>query len=202
MTELRSLWSDLLTELDVRAPVTREAIRPPRAGGAAAIQESLGIELTEEVQTWFALHDGAGWDFGTGSVMPGEFLMGVEDVIKTTTMWRDICAEFGMEPGGTDLTSGDPDVAGNLAGTWMPAYLAITDDTCGGNSFVDLRNGPLRGCVRAYMDEMADNFQGRIAESLTDLLQRILTSIRTGAPCGPGNQVPAFRDGVLEWAET
>jgi cell wall assembly regulator SMI1 len=200
VAELRTTWTELLSELDARAPGTRAAIRPPRLDGAAAIERSLGIELTDEVRTWFGLHDGTGWSFAGGLLIPGQFLLGVEDVIKITTRWRNICAELRMAPGLTELTSKDPTVAGNMAGTWLPDYLGISDDTCGGNNFVDLRGGPLRGCVRFYMDEQAEEFEDVVAESLADLVQRVLTSVRTGAPCG-GYGVPAFRDGILEWVD-
>jgi cell wall assembly regulator SMI1 len=186
-----------MNELDDRAPRTRAAIRPATSNPAAAIEAGLGLVVTGEVRAWFELHDGSGWSFDGGLFLPDNFILGVDDAIRITSQLREVSAGD-PAPGESMVTSGDPQIAGNIAGTWLPGYLAIGDDTCGGNVFVDLREGPRQGCVRYHTDEQGDEFE-EIATSLARLLEQIVLSLRTGAPCQPGDSVPIAQGGVLEW---
>ncbi|MDP9394255.1 MAG: SMI1/KNR4 family protein [Actinomycetota bacterium] len=81
---------------------------------------------------------------------------------------NDVPADEDDDPAGQE--------AGTVAGTWLDSYVYIGLAGMGGGVFVDLRPGPLRGCVRFWDKVEADDDGddgGVVASSFTDLLHRV-----------------------------
>jgi cell wall assembly regulator SMI1 len=191
MSGVAQAWARLLTELAERAPATRAALR-----GAAdhdpEVADSLGIELPAEIREWFTLHGGA-QPFGHGQVLPFNTVLSlpaaVDSVLRTRRIWWS--AEL------VDHVACDRQPAGTVAGTWLASYLYIGQDGMGGGLFVDLRGGPLHGCVRFWDKTDADHRQ-IAAASITDLLDAVHGAITSGGGNVAG-WTPVVDDGHLDW---
>ena len=162
-------WNQYSAVLSERAPASWAAVRPPAPGPPTVCQE---LELAEDdvVTTWFTLHDGTGSDLDTGMVLPENLMLSQSAAVISTRMIREIWA--GQPVGMTAETEGDVALAGEAMGTWLPEYLMIAEDAVAGGLFLDLRNGPLHGCVRRWDKGEADTW-GTAGRSLAALIKQV-----------------------------
>jgi len=190
--QLISAWSQFRAALSANAPVSDGCIAAP--SGDAAITRELSLIQDEVVQTWFSLHDGAGFNFDGGMILPGNFALSQQRAIEETRMIQEIWAE--SEPGQTENTSGDPHIAGKAVGTWLPEYVLIGTDTTGGGYFLDLRPGPLHGCIKTW-DKVNSDTGAVEAPSLAALITALAHSVATGDSFKYWK--PTMTNGWLEW---
>jgi cell wall assembly regulator SMI1 len=185
-------WQGLLDVLAERAPGTRAALREPVPHGGA-VAAALGLELPPLLREWFALHDGAEPFFG-GQVLPFNSVLGlsvaVDSVLLTRRIWGS--EEF------VDRAAADRDPAGTVAGTWLASYVYIGQDGMGGGLFVDLRPGPLQGCVR-FWDKVEADDRPTVAVGITELLLAVQAAIVAGGG-DIGGWSPCVVDGLIEWS--
>jgi cell wall assembly regulator SMI1 len=193
---LSEAWQKLLAELDLRAPVARACIRPGSREGAVLVERELGISLPEEVREWFTLHDGTGMTFDA-MLLPGHLVLSPREAVDDTRMIHEIWSEFD-----DSADSGPGDQAGDVARTWLPEFVMVGSDGCGGGIFVDTRPGPAQGCVRQWDKVEADDDygEGPVAASLVDLIRGTTTSLREGTPVLHGITA-VLADGHLEWSD-
>ena len=199
MSEISQAWAELMSELDSRAPASRADIRPGNSGGADLVERELGISLSGELREWFSLHDASGLRFDT-VLLPEAVIMSPREAADDSRMIRDIWAENDAEwDGGQERDTENS--AGQVAHTWLPEYVMVGSDGCGGGLFVDTRSGPQQGCVRWWDKTEADDDygDGPIASSLSQLLRAVLASVRSGRPVVHG-LAARIRDERLEWA--
>jgi cell wall assembly regulator SMI1 len=190
---LISAWSAFRAALSACAPVSLEFVVAP-ADDQFALRRELGLAYPEVAQTWFSLHDGAGFDFRGGMILPGNLALSQQRAIEDTKMSRAIWAD--IDPGQTEDTSGHLHIAGEVVGTWLPDYLMVGTDGCGGGYFLDLRPGPLHGCVRSW-DNVDSDRSELVAPNLAALIESLAASLATGANFTYWK--PAFADGWLDW---
>lgn len=186
-------WTEYERVLSERAPVSHGMIRPA-AGDPAQVCRELGMPEHDVVLTWFGLHDGAGSNLGGGMLLPGNLLLSQSEAVATTRMVADIWAD--IEPGQTELTSGDVALAGEVVGTWLPGYLMIGTDAVAGGYFLDLRAGPRHGCVRTWEKTEADEW-GTDAGSLAELVERVVEAIEGDGQLD--DLRPVIINRALEW---
>jgi hypothetical protein len=196
MSELTEAWRELLDELAVRAPASWATILPP-ADDPEVLSRALDVSLSGEVHEWFSLHGGSRRVLEAGRLLPFCFMMSVHESIEHTVAGRELSAD--EEPGQTEATSGDPTVAGTSVGTWMHDYVWIGTDAMGGGLYLDLREGPLYGCVREW-DKVDADEADVIAESLTALVSSQLVSLRSGTPVAASAWIMSTDgEGAIDW---
>ncbi|MBO0880603.1 MAG: SMI1/KNR4 family protein, partial [Mycobacterium sp.] len=150
-------------------------------------------DVAEGLREWFDLHDGADWNQGSGDILPFCLLLGMEDSIGQSQLIRQIWTEQ-EDPSHISAAMAQP--AGEIAATWLPAYVMIGDDTCGGGLFIDLRDGERKGCIRFWDKTEADD--GAIeTSSLTELISGVTDSIRNRTPIC--QHVATVVDGRINW---
>lgn len=181
------------------APLTRAAIRPP-AQTTDRLRSVLGPELTDELEEWFGLHDGAGYE-SLARVLPINFLVSLDEAIELTSMTREIWAEFDDDR--EQAVAAEQSAAGTVARTWLSQYIYIGNDTMGGGLFVDIRPGARQGCVRNWDDTEADDDygQGPIAASLAGLITAVSANVRSGVPIPQMPYRAVIQDGKLDWTD-
>lgn len=207
METLAAAWNGLLDELAELAPLTRGLVRPPRPSGEVeGVLGRLPVRVPDLVLAWFALHDGVAWGSPpvptiAGSVLPFATPLSVHESVRDTLMIHEIWSasddalEFDRQNPGDDPRRLH---AGHSVGTWLDEYLLIAADGMGGGIFIDLRPGPLHGCLRNWDKVDADGYGDElVAESLPDLLGAVRAGLRTRAPVA--GWVPTVNEGAIDW---
>jgi cell wall assembly regulator SMI1 len=192
MSSIETAWLRLVDELATRAPGTRVALRPP-APGVDVVAERLGVELTGEVRDWFGLHGGAA-PFFDGQVLPFNTVLSLLDAVEATLLTRSIWWRHDQH---VDRAAAERQPAGTTAHTWLANYVYIGQDGTGGGIFVDLRPGPLQGCVR-FWDKVEADLGQLAATSITDLLAAVHSAI-SAEGTDVGGWTPFVDNEVIDW---
>jgi cell wall assembly regulator SMI1 len=187
--KLEVAWLALLDELQARAPVTRAAIRPPRES-ASDDEARLPVPLNAELQSWFRLHDGCEPGI-QGEILPFNTPVDLPTAVEDTLFRREIWQAI------PDVKPDPRQQAGEIAGTWLDGYVAISRDGMGGGIFADLRPGLLHGCVRWWDKVEVDDFDV-LAPSVAALLADVTDGLSTGRQVG--GWTPHSIDGVIGWS--
>lgn len=100
--------------------------------------------MPDDLRAWWRCANGLSWLNRKDSLWPPSFHpLPVHEAISTRQSWLSVHGEEGDE--------GENGVeAGTESWSWLPQYLPIATDACGVTLFVDLRPGPLRGCVMEW----------------------------------------------------
>jgi hypothetical protein len=141
-----------------------------------------------------------------GSVLPQRILCQsdpwpVEQVLVTWRMHLSIQAEFVEQGGDPDLPQRLHELASQPAGTaydepvWVRAWLPISTTGGGGGLLVDLRDGPLRGCVMEFDKYFGPS--GPLWSSVAAMLAAVADALETGAPVQ--GQHAVIIDNTLDW---
>jgi cell wall assembly regulator SMI1 len=80
---------------------------------------------------------------------------------------------------------------------WLPVWLPIAQDGGGNNLFIDLRQGPMHGCVMEW-----DKYEKALGEPLWPTVAAMLAEIADAVEHGTdieGYQPHACNDGTLDW---
>jgi cell wall assembly regulator SMI1 len=87
--------------------------------------------------------------------------------------------------------------AGSSGLQFLPTFIPIAFDGGGGFLILDLRSGPLHGCVMAFDAEMGtrDPLWGGIAEMLDD----VADAVEYGTPTAGGHLAVTRDDGTVDW---
>jgi cell wall assembly regulator SMI1 len=188
--DVRAAWARLMGEAQRVAPRSAAAVRPP---GPWAEPAGLPVPLSEDLRTWFRLHDGCGQHFD-GEILPFSWPLSLSEAVKNTLMIREIwqTSDFGQE---SLAEAGE--VAGISEGVWLDHYVLISADGSGGGLLVDQRPGPLHGCVQWWDKVDADHAADIVAGSVAELCDAVASALTTGAEVG--GWVPVPGDGLLEW---
>jgi cell wall assembly regulator SMI1 len=190
--KLQVAWQELLGELELRAPATRRAIRPPRQSANSA-EARLPVPLNDELRSWFHLHGGCDL-CGDGQIFPFNTAIDLPAAVDKTLLIRGIWQ--GRSSDEEELRQLARQQAGTTARTWLDSYIAISDDRMGDCLFVDLRPGVLRGCVR-WWDKVDADDANVLATSITALLIDVTRSLRTNRPIG--GWTPRLVEGIIDW---
>jgi cell wall assembly regulator SMI1 len=191
--DVRTTWGRIVEWLAEHAPETAAALAPPAPADQLAIAESeLDFPLPPELSAWWSVQGGVR-QVVLGGVLGGYAPYGLADMMATRRLMLDIADQVWDE---WSRTAGAREPAGGHAWAFLPTLVPIARNGSGDDLVVDLRSGPLRGCVKAY-----DHEQGALFPppwpSLTALLTDVAASLAGGTALG--NLVPAVSDGRLSW---
>jgi cell wall assembly regulator SMI1 len=128
------------------APATAATLRPPAPAEALdAAEREVGAAFPADLRAWYARTDGMQWIFPwAGTLIPSFYRpYPLAMALDIRRMMLEVAAQFPPE---WPLSA----VAGEASQIWQPSFMPIAADTGGVTVFVDLREGPLRGCVLEY----------------------------------------------------
>ncbi|MGS2618981.1 SMI1/KNR4 family protein [Micromonospora sp. LZ34] len=167
-------WHLIATWLAEHAPLTASEIRPPASPAAIeAVQRQLPVRLPADLVAWWEACDG--FTDGTCCVLLPEIHvpLGTARVIEARQSQLDLMAKFGSPT----LMTGQ---AGEFSSAFQDAFVPIAEDGCGQLLFVDLRPGPLHGCVSEW-DHEQDFLDLPIWESVAAMLTDVAGALQSGS---------------------
>jgi len=197
---LASLWEELTSWLATNAPRMVEQVQPP-VGPAriAAAEEELGFALSAELVEWWQLHDGGGISC---YFVPGYELLGVEGALAARQSQLDVDFEEEVNAMARQRLGLRDDEAGGPARFYPREFVPIGSDGFGNHLVADLRPGPDYGVLRDHDHEDRGVVQPPSCTGLSDLLTKVISSLRTGQPIELGDRPPRrprVVDGFVQW---
>ncbi|WP_215547171.1 SMI1/KNR4 family protein [Amycolatopsis sp. CA-230715] len=215
-------WDRIRRWLATGAPGVLARIRPPaEEADLDRVAEALGVPLPEDLLAWWRLADGVADAYPhPGHLLPPWFdPYPVSRALDSRSSWIRVWHKPAPEHDharmtrelGAWLGTPEPTVEERVAefmaqpaGTpcdamYLPVWLPIAGDNGGADLFVDLREGPLRGCVMRF-----DKVGTAVLEPDWPSLAAMLADVADGLERGrtTGAREPATRtvaDGVLRW---
>lgn len=178
------------------APAVYATLRgPASADQLVQARQEMGQELPADLLTWWELADGVEDAAAiAGSVVPPFYNpYPVASALDSRRLWLSIWP-------GDDGTAGP-------AGTecqfmWLPDWLPISNNGGGNDLFVDLRPGPLRGCVMEF-DRVEGAGGPPLWPNVETMLRDIADALETGSAIDPFGDDPVrvelLDGGRLEW---
>jgi cell wall assembly regulator SMI1 len=201
-----TVWRAFRSWLEEHAPASAADVSTTGATPAqvAAAEAETGLEWTDELRTWFTLHGGSAIG-ATRWILDGCDILDLETALTHRTMSLEVqasadedAAEYGFpdEPEDPDHV----DEAGTMSAGFVREFVVIGNSHARSELVVDLRPGPLRGCVLDH--EWEDGGATRpdlgwpcIAAKLWDLLG----AVQDGRPARDGAFPVVTPDGFLDW---
>ncbi|MBP2474699.1 cell wall assembly regulator SMI1 [Crossiella equi] len=184
-------WGRLWTWLAESAPTTHELLRPGAAPAEVEdLERRLGLTFSAELRQWWTLCDGTvRTDFA--EIFPPFYTphstRSAFDAREWRRLrWREQWAEPDAEP-----------EAGTAARSFHPAWVPIAFDGCGDALVVDLRPGPLHGCVLEWDQERSEVHKPEWS-SLAVMLTEVADALESGTPVGHSHPT-VTPDGRLDW---
>jgi cell wall assembly regulator SMI1 len=168
-------WRQISTWLMRHAPQTAAQVRPPASAEAIElVQRHIPVALPADVRAWWAACDG----FTSGMTL--ELIPRIHVPLPTSDVLderRDTLALWTDDGGGNEADGR----AGAFSHTYQDVFVPVAVDHCGQHLFVDLRDGPLHGCINEW-----DHEQGflnlPIWFSVAGMLADVASSLHSGAP--------------------
>jgi cell wall assembly regulator SMI1 len=209
--EVIHAWNRIVTVLVEHAPATARCISGPASDEAlTALQGEIGQPLPDDLLEWLRAADGAGLTFDA-EIIPHFLPYGVDAILSDQKVRSEVY-------GTSDHSAGW--IAGGSAGDeydggWPAEFaslIPLATSGAGDILVVDLRPGPLRGCVMEWY-----NHGGLTARwpSITAMLTDIADTLEHGRPedrdptddeCAhrtrTGGQMAVFTaDGTVAWED-
>lgn len=186
--EVAELWAEIEHWLRQHAPVTAAALRvPATARDFTAVQQELSAELPADLRAWWSCCDGTDPDVLAEVLPPFYTPYGMH---KSLQEWRAKCEQL---PVGR--------AAGRQAGAhsqvFHPEWMPIAGDGYADELVVDLRPGPLRGCVLEW-EKDAGRVQWCGWRSIRDMLGSVHRALTEGTAVVHSFPV-VTEDGRLTW---
>ncbi|MEZ0494654.1 hypothetical protein AB2L28_20650 [Kineococcus sp. TBRC 1896] len=196
---VEAAWARITAWLRTHAPATAASLHPPAPARERALaEERTGVLWPEQLRTWFSLHDR--WDRDAGAAV----LPGWPGPMSLTRALDDRQLRLKIEQ---DVTADDEDAAehraevaqqeaGQIAGAFLPAFIALDENQSGDALFVDCRRGPRHGCVTEWIDEAFDG-AGPVWWSIAQMLSDVADHLEQQTPCRYWR--PQVEDGAVRW---
>lgn len=194
---LVEVWSEYMTLLRDRFPATAQSVLPPRSEVERREQERATTPWSEELREFFTLHGGQHVPIGryVGTLLPDYLLLTFEEIADRHEF--QLANPFPIDDLGDEWPSEvATQEAGETSHMFLPAYVPIAEDGAGGFCYVDTRSGPLKGCVRFFGNDTADE-GGPAYESLADYLDAARLSVEAGTKFD--GVIPRLKEGALIW---
>ena len=118
-------------------------------------------------------------------LLPQWAVLSLERMVSESEMYAGFADDWNVEPSPT---------AGQSAFVFLPHFVPIADNGCGETLFVDLRPGPLSGCVTPYLQGDADT-HGPFWPSVSAMLEEVADSLESGVECA--GCLPTVEEGEL-----
>nr|WP_042177600.1 SMI1/KNR4 family protein [Kibdelosporangium sp. MJ126-NF4]CEL12705.1 hypothetical protein [Kibdelosporangium sp. MJ126-NF4]CTQ93569.1 hypothetical protein [Kibdelosporangium sp. MJ126-NF4] len=223
LPDVETSWNRIRASLAQRAPDLLATIRPPATEpDIAAAEEAVGVALPADLLAWWRLADGRA--DGPGHLLPRWFdPYPVASALRSRKSWTDVWRNaednyFASEDGwmhrellawaGGQRPTVDDRIAALMAepagtpceGMYLPVWLPIADSRMGTDLFVDLRDGPLRGCVMSF-DNVGTAQADPTWPSVTAMLAEVANALAGSEIVVDGDPVRAEVDerGHLTW---
>jgi cell wall assembly regulator SMI1 len=187
-------WDRIVSWLRHYAPVSAAHIGQPATDDDIALVEALlDRPLPADLLAWWHRSCGA-TGFVEGRLIPGYTPYTVDQAVDRRELMLDIApcddgaetAALVAEPAGSPCTP-----------YWLPVWLPIAHNGGGCDLFIDLRPGPLHGCVMTW-----DKYEAAILKprwpSIATMLAKIAHALEHGTEI-EGYQPEARDNGTLDW---
>jgi hypothetical protein len=131
-------------------------------------------------------------------VPPGFVPYSIEGALKSRRSWLKVMHAYDEQP---ELAPGP---AGSPCDVWLPEFMPIAADGCGTDLFVDLREGPARGCVMEYDKVGAAGYEDSTRADVSmwpnvaSMLAEVADALDRDVPVR-GVRVWADDDGGISW---
>jgi len=194
-------WRNIMAWCRKNAPATADTLRWPASEEAlSAAQAEIGYEWPEELLAWLRAGDGARRTIHADLIPPGFIPMGVDQIME---VWRRMIEVINLgdwlEPGEVEASEAAP--AGTYSLAWCRTFIPVGDYTTGDFLFIDLRSGPLNGCIREWEDGVAYP-RGKHWDSVASMLADIDQALQTGQwEDDVSRKMPTVDNGALRWED-
>ncbi|MBB5155035.1 SMI1/KNR4 family protein [Saccharopolyspora phatthalungensis] len=188
--DVTELWTKIVLWLTAHAPVTASALRPPVPPDFAELEAELAVELPGELRELWTCCGGTDADVLADVLPPFYTPYSAAEALRS---WRDHRKRWTMQ---WDRPACDY-YAGSPGSSFHPAWIPIAGDGFADELVVDLRPGPLNGCVLEWEQESAQVFRPEW-RCVTSMLVEVHRSLAEGVPTG--HSFPTItEDGRLDW---
>lgn len=189
--DVTELWSQIAHWLGRHAPVTAAALRPPvRKPDFVELEGEFSVELPDELRALWICCGGTEGDVLADVLPPFYTPYGAHQALSA---WRDHRKTWTAQ---WDRPACDY-YAGSPGSSFHPSWIPIAGDGFADELVVDLRPGPLRGCVLEWEQEHAQVLRPEW-QGITAMLADVHRALTDGAPAG--HSYPTVtEDGRLDW---
>ena len=174
MAPVEESWTRIVGWLEGSAPATAAQIGAPAAGDAILdVARVAGRPLPDDLVRWWLQCGGFARDSMDPLIPSLHVPLTVPDALEVRRYWLDLHLRQGES-----IVDG---VAGEPSRGFQSAFVPISTDCCGQFLFVDLREGPLYGCVAEWSSK--HSFDDAIHwPSVTEMLSDIADALTHGVP--------------------
>ena len=173
MAPVEDSWTRIVDWLTRSAPASAaQFVAPPTADEVGQAAKIIGRELPDDLVRWWLV---AGFSPDSADpLLPWLHVpLTIPDALEARRFWLDLHVRMGEA-----IVAGE---AGEPSHAFQSAFMPIAADRSGQYLFVDLRDGPLRGCVAQWDHERSFNDAIRWP-SVTDMLSDIADALAHGVP--------------------
>lgn len=161
----------------------------------------MGVDLPTDLVAWWRRANGSasGWSHQRFDLLPMFGPCRIEDALNQRKTWLEVWRDHPIERGWlteTDIARAQAKPAGTEAGMWLPGFLSIASSGGGADLFVDLRSGPMHGCVREF--DKVDTDGGPRWANVTAMLTDIVHALERDGVLN-GYRALLDSDGTLCW---
>lgn len=189
--DVTQLWTRIVLWLGNHAPATAAALRrPDPVPDFAELEERFGIELPSELREWWWCCGGTDGDALADVLPPFYTPYGAQRSWEVWCSLRTAWSEQWERPA-CDY------YAGSGGSSFHPAWIPIAGDGFADELVVDLRPGPLHGCVMEWEQEAARVTTPEWA-GVCSMLADVHRALTEGAPAGHSHPT-VTEDGRLDW---
>lgn len=187
--DVTQLWSEIVLWCQQHAPVTGSALRPPEpVPDFAALEGEFRADLPPELRDWWSCC--AGPDALVDVLPPFYTPYGASGGLRAWRAQREHWVEQWQRPA-CDY------YAGSAATSFHPAWIPIAGDGFSDELVVDLRPGPLRGCVLEWEQETALVTRPEWS-GVRGMLRDVHRALTEGVSAGYSHPT-VTEDGRLDW---
>ncbi|GGI77734.1 hypothetical protein GCM10011581_13590 [Saccharopolyspora subtropica] len=188
--DVTELWTKIVLWLGEHAPVTAAALRPPSPPDLAELEAEFAVDLPEELRKLWTCCGGTDTDVLADVLPPFYTPYSADEALRA---WREHRRTWmaRWERPACDYYAGSP------GSSFHPAWIPIAGDGFADELVVDLRPGPLRGCVLEWEQETAQVLRPEW-QGVTTMLSDVYRALTEGVPAGH-SYATVTEDGRLDW---
>jgi cell wall assembly regulator SMI1 len=167
-------WGEVLAWCRLHAPATAAAIRGPADDAALRdAQAEMGVRWPQELLAWLRLTNGAEPSLD-GQMIPVFYApLGVEEIVGE---WKMLTASTIPAE---EVLAATAQPAGSDCSAFLPSWIPIATDFCGGYLFADLRSGARHGCIGEWYAEEGFSL-GPTWDDIVHMLDTVAFALRAG----------------------
>ena len=189
--DVTELWTRIVLWLGEHAPVTAAALLPPYPPpDFSELEREFEIGLPADLREWWSCCGGTDGDVLADVLPPFYTPYGAQQALEVWSAHRKTWAAQWERPA-CDYYAGSP------GSSYHPAWIPIAGDGFSDELVVDLRPGPMRGCVLEWEQE-AGQVQRPEWRDVAAMLGDVDRALTEGAPAGHSHPT-VTEDGRLDW---